>query len=86
MTNTPTDADLRALVGGPLQDLHPLVRVWLKPVDGLLPVLADTQDKPLAELTVTEAIAWGATIAYIATSTALATQLAAGVLASAVRR
>jgi hypothetical protein len=64
---------------------HPLVRAWLRPVIPLLPVLLDTEDKPVGQFTMRELITWGTVLAYIAGSVALAEALALNVLRVAVR-
>lgn len=80
---TPTSRELDELVYGP--DAPALLRLWLKPVEPLLPVLAETRDKPVGQFTVPELMAWGLTVGYIASSMALAELLALNLLRVAVR-
>jgi hypothetical protein len=79
----PTDRDLDRLVNGP--DMPAALRLWLKPVDDLLPTLEETRDKPLGQLTVPEVLAWVTVIAYFTSSIALAGALAGNVARVAIR-
>lgn len=85
--STPTDGELSAIVDGPdpFAGMPALARLWLKPVESVYPTLKGTQDKPIGQFTMPELIAWGLTLAYLATSMALAETLALNVLRVAVR-
>lgn len=85
--STPTDGELSALVNGPgpFEGKPALVRLWLKPVESVYPTLKGTVDKPIGQFTMPELIAWGLTLAYLATSVALAETLAFNLARVALR-
>ena len=62
-----------------------LTRLWLKPVEQLLPVLADTQDKPIGQFTMRELVAWGATLGYLVGSMMLAEAMLLNLARVAIR-
>ena len=84
---TPTDGELSQIVNGPgpLEDMPRLARLWLRPVEPLLPVLRETRDKPLGQLTVPELLTWAACLGYMVASMALAETLALNLVRVAVR-
>lgn len=62
-------------------DLPVLGRLWLKPIEGLIPVLKETEGKRLGDLTMPEVMAWGLTVSYC-----LATGMLAGNVAANLAR
>ena len=62
------------------------IQAWLvRPVRDLLPELQRTKDKPLAELTVSEALGWVAAGTYFVMIGLLAAELGGNVLAVLLR-
>jgi hypothetical protein len=78
--STPTEHPLPDRFDGPLP-----LRLWLRPVEPMLPVLCETQDKPIGQFTMKELLAWAATLGYFTCSLMLAEKLAFNLLHVAVR-
>ena len=60
------------------------LRLWLQPLQPLLPVLRETADKPVAEMTMKELIAWGMVAFYAFSSGMLAATIARNIVRVAV--
>jgi hypothetical protein len=78
--STPTDSPLPDRFDGPLP-----LRLWLKPVEPLLPILHDTRDKPIGQFTMQELIAWGLALGYLGTTILIADRLLINLLNVAVK-
>lgn len=61
------------------------LRLWLAPIGEPLRRVGATADKPLAELTMTDLVAWGCVLTYAAATGMVAARLAANLAAAAVR-
>lgn len=65
--------------------LEMLVKAWRKPIEPGLKVMKATAEKPLAELTMPDVLAWAIVLTYFAATGMLLGQLAGNVLVNVLR-
>lgn len=61
------------------------VRLWLAPIQHQLDVVAATSATPVAELTMSEVLAWATVVSYSAVTGMIIGRLAAGLALAAIR-
>jgi hypothetical protein len=82
----PTDGPVGPIGAGlPRDRFTGLAALWLKPVEELLPIMVQTQNKPIGQFTMTELLAWACTLGYMFASITLAETMLLNLARVAVR-